>query len=188
MRVLIAEDEWLVAAALRRQVESHGYEVVGTVGTGTDALKACCAQVPDVVLMDVQMPGLDGLTATRALMAQCPTCVIIVTGKGRSEQAAAEAGAMSYVVKPLLSSQIPTVVDTARRRYERFVEVMNEAASFEEGMEAWLTVQNAVRAICEGEGLSEEEAFETLRQRAGEKGVTLGEAAGQTQMNAEGRG
>ena len=69
MRVLIAEDEWLVAAALRRQVESHGYEVVGTVGTGTEALTACRAQRPDLVLMDVQMPELDGITATRTLMA-----------------------------------------------------------------------------------------------------------------------
>jgi len=177
VRVLIAEDEWLVAAALRRQVESHGYEVVGTVGTGTDAVTACRAQRPDLVLMDVQMPGLDGITATRTLMAQRPTCVVIVTGKGRSEQAAAAAGAMSYVIKPLLGSQIPSVVDIARHRFGHFLEVMNEASSFEHGLEAWLAVQNAVRDICEQQGLSEEEAFATLQQRAEEQGVTLGEAA-----------
>lgn len=103
--------------------------------------------------------------------------MVIVTGRGRSEQAAAEAGAMSYVTKPLLSSQIPLVVDTARRRFDRFQEVMNEAASFAQGMENWLAVQDAVRSICKREGLSEGEAFAALRQRAEQEGVTLREAA-----------
>ena len=65
VRVLIAEDEWLLAAALRCQVEQWGYEVVRTVGTGTEALEACRALCPDLVFMDVQMPEKDGLAATR---------------------------------------------------------------------------------------------------------------------------
>lgn len=186
MRVLIAEDEWLVAAALRKQVESHGYEVIGTVGNGAAALEVCRAFQPDLVLMDLQMPQMDGIAATRALMATRPTCVVIVTGKAKLESAAQEAGAMGCVMKPLLGGQIPRVVQAARRRFGLFLEVLGESESVESAMAAWRTVQRAAHAASVREGISEGEAFARLQQEAWGNGVTLQEAAEALKGNGRG--
>lgn len=185
MRVLIVEDEWLVAAALRKQVESHGYEVIGTVGNGAQALGVCRAQQPDLVLMDVQMPLMDGIAATRALMIARPTCVVIVTGKAKQEADAAEAGAMECVMKPLLGCQVPKVIEVARRRFARFQEVLGEEKSLEGALAAWQTVQGETKALSARDGISEEAAFAALQQRAWEDGLTLAEAA--AGLNGNGR-
>ncbi len=177
VRVVIAEDEWLVAAALRRQVELSGYEVVGTVGTGSAALAACRAEGPDLVLMDVQMPEMDGLAATREIMQACPTCVVIVTGRAQLEQAARQAGAMSYVMKPLLGSQIPRVVEAARQRFRRFEEVRRASASPEEAVETWQAVQRAIDVLVGRDSLSEDDALAHLQQHAREQSLPLRAAA-----------
>jgi len=177
LRVLIAEDEWLTATALRSQVESHGYEVVGTVGNGTEALNLCCSAVPDLVLMDVQMPGMDGLEATRALMTKSPTCVVIVTGRGQLRSEAEKAGAMCYVLKPLLNSQIPSVVEISRRRFQIFLQVLGYVQDPEEALRVWLIVRRAVEAQEEKQGVSEEDAFRLIEQRSSRDNESLLEAA-----------
>ena len=117
MRVLIADDEFLVAAQERCEVEALGHEVVGTARNGCEAVQLCESLRPDLLLMDMQMPEMDGLAATRHLMATHPVCIVIVTGKAHFAQAAEEAGAMGYAGKPLLRAVIPAVIETARRRF-----------------------------------------------------------------------
>jgi AmiR/NasT family two-component response regulator len=121
VRVVIADDEYLVAMALHHAVESCGWEVVGRAATGAEAVGLCCAHRPDVVFMDLRMPGKDGLEATREIMETCPTCVIVVTGNRHSCGAAAEAGAMGYAAKPLRANQMPSLVDAALGRFGRFM-------------------------------------------------------------------
>ena len=166
VRVLIAEDEWLIAATLRSLIESHGYQVVGTAKTGTEALSLCHAEHPDVVVMDVQMPEMDGLAATRALMEDSPTCVVISTGKSQLEQLAEQVGAMNYIIKPLLWNQIPTVVESSRQRFEQFMTVRQEAKSFQEALDGWLMVKHGIQLLVEEQALSEAEAFQCIRQEA----------------------
>jgi len=177
VRVLIVDDEWLIALAIKWQVEAQGYEVAGIVGTGAAALDACAADYPDVVFMDIQMPDMDGVTATRRLMESCPHPVIILTGYASYREAAEEAGAMEFVLKPVLTSQIPEIIETARQRFARFQIVHQDCPTCREAVAAWSAVQKAVRELVRREGLSEAEAFARLQQRAAERRVPLVMAA-----------
>jgi AmiR/NasT family two-component response regulator len=179
VRMLIADDEPLVALALRAMVESQGYCVVGIADTGAAALDLSRSESPDVVLMDVRMPEMDGIEATRSLMEGCPTCVIMVSGNGQTntiEQAQA-AGAMHYVVKPLIANQMTTVVAKARWRFERFMAIRGAAACFEEALDTWLAVRRAVKALVDRQGMTEDEAFAWLQRTASERGRPLREVA-----------
>ncbi len=163
VRVVIAEDEWLLATTLRCQLEHWGCEVVRTVGTGTEALEACRVESPDLVFMDVQMPQLDGLSATRKIMANCPTCVVVLTGLHSVRREAEEAGAMLYLLKPLLAPQIPNVIEAACARFRRFQQVRAQTSSSEEAGATWQAVVRASNLLIARECISEEDAFVHLQ-------------------------
>jgi two-component system, response regulator PdtaR len=118
-RVLIAEDEQTLAFLLQRRLESKGYQVVGTAENGRDAVKLCRKQQPDVVLMDVDMPYMNGIEATRRIMRQRPTCVVVVSGSGQHDAAtlARDAGAMAYLTKPVEDTQLFTTIQEARKEF-----------------------------------------------------------------------
>jgi len=177
VRVVIAEDEWLIAAALRRQLESCGCDVLAAVGTGARAVAVACAEHPDLVLMDVQMPEMDGLEATRRLMEQSPTCVVIVTGKARQEGAAEQAGAMDCVMKPLMSGRIPALAENARRRFMRFAALDREGSDHGEALQAWVVLRRAVKALMESDGLTEDQAFDRLEAQKRGRRILAGAVA-----------
>lgn len=167
-RIVIAEDELLVALALEALVESQGYEVVGIAGTGVEALDVIRAQFPDVVLMDVQMPIMDGVQALRTLMEQSPRCVVMVSGNGQAEQIsrAKAAGAMDYVVKPVLANQIRPIVEAARKRFDRFMAIRQHSNDACDAVETWTQVKRAAEVLVEKSGLTEAEAYDRLDREA----------------------
>jgi two-component system, response regulator PdtaR len=176
-RVLIAEDNWLTPTVLRAELESHGYEVVGVARTGTEAVDMTRAERPDVVLMDIQMPEVDGIQATRSIMEDRPTCVVIVTGRSELSQVAEQSGAMAYLVKPFLPDEILAVVGEATQRYEWFTQLVQECPDVYHAVQAWPRVQRAVRALSDRDRSSEKQAFEQLQQLAAERGTGLTGAA-----------
>jgi AmiR/NasT family two-component response regulator len=184
-RVLVAEDEWLIAVTLCRQLESQGYEVVAVVGTGAAAVAACHQQEPDLVLMDIQMPQMDGLAATRTLMETCPHPVVVVTGNATLREAAEEAGAMGYAVKPLLAHEIPGVMTRAQRRFRWFMASRREASDSAGAVPSWRKLLAAARHLQQAEGDSEERAFERLRELADRDGRSLAEAARRVVSSSE---
>ncbi len=120
-RVMIAEDERLVAFVLRRQLEAQGYQVIGIAANGLEAIELCRSGSPDVVLMDIQMPEMDGIVATEQIMREKPTCIVIVSADGTAERIAAaeKAGAMAYLVKPVSDQQLSETIGEALIRFSK---------------------------------------------------------------------
>jgi AmiR/NasT family two-component response regulator len=174
-RIVIAEDEPLVALALQAIVESQGYEVVGIAGTGREALTLARDKAPDVILMDIQMPEMDGVQATRSLMEQCPQCVVVISGNGQARmiESAEAAGAMDYVLKPVLPNQVKAVVDAARKRFDRFMGIRRATGDPAEALDTWVQVKRAADVLVEKSGLAEAEAYDQLEREAARTGDSL---------------
>jgi AmiR/NasT family two-component response regulator len=172
-RILLAEDEWLVSVLLRQELERQGFQVIGTAGNGQEAVDLACRLQPDVVLMDVQMPQMDGLTATRTLMERCPTCVVLLTGKAGLEAAAERAGAMHYVLKPLFGPQIPSLFATARHRFLHYLALRAESPSPQDSLAAWQVVVSAVKLLLGRDAISEDQAFHRLQRDARDRAEAL---------------
>jgi response regulator NasT len=124
LRVLICEDEGLTALRMRVTLSRLGYEVVGTARNGLEIVAAVTALQPDAIFMDVEMPNLDGISATRRIMQECPTPVIIVTAYSDRESlgAALEAGAAGYLVKPVTDEQLAPALQAAVAAFQQWPE------------------------------------------------------------------
>jgi sigma-B regulation protein RsbU (phosphoserine phosphatase) len=118
-RVLVCEDEGLTALRLRKVLTASGYEVVGEARDGEEAVRLAARLQPDVVLMDVSMPRLDGIEATRRIIENSPTAVIMLTAYSDRElvQRALAAGASGYLVKPVVEGQLQSAITVARARF-----------------------------------------------------------------------
>jgi len=177
VRVLVAEDDWLVAEMMRRELERQGYQVMRVVGTGAAAVDACCREHPDVVLMDAHMPYMDGLEATRRIMETCPTPVVIVTARDRLHDDSERVGAMDCVSKPLLSNHLSGLLRHAQRRFYHFQRLAGRGG-FERAVATWPLFRQAMRALANGgRHLSEEEAFAALQAVARQHKSSLERAA-----------
>ena len=177
VRVLIVDDEVLLNHTLGMSFRSLGYDVVGAARDGEEAFALVRAHFPDVITMDVRMPNCNGLEATRRIMTEQPTCIIVLTAFSGYQQAAKDAGAMGYAVKPLFHAQISALVGSARRRFARYMEIRAAASSPEAALHTWLAVQAAVESICQRDGRPEEESAAALQRLAQADGISLLEAA-----------
>ena len=118
-RVLLVDDEALIRMGMRVMLRDLGYEVVGEGGDGQEAIDKVAALDPDVVIMDIKMPGMDGLEASRGIMATHPVPIIVLTAynqRGLVEEAA-DAGVLAYLMKPVRESDIAPAIEVARARF-----------------------------------------------------------------------
>ena len=168
LRVLIAEDEQLIIFTLRGQLEERGCEVVGIAKNGKDAIALCRSEQPEVVLMDIQMPEMDGIEATRQIMQEHPTCVVMLTAHGSPSyvEKAEAAGAMAYLVKPVSGEQLLPALEMAQRRFKDFVSLQKEMAELQESMEARKLIEKAKGLLMQRAGLNEADAFKRLQKLA----------------------
>jgi AmiR/NasT family two-component response regulator len=160
--------------------------VVVVTRTGAEAVRLCPEAHPDVVLMDVQMPEMDGIAATRQLMEACPQAIVIVTGNSTLRAAAEEAGAMDFVVKPLLDSQIPALVGEASQRFARYRTVRDQtpAANPAQAGERCVAPQHLITPVSHTEAT----AFDHLQHQAAEHSQSLRETAEEVLAAADRQG
>lgn len=179
MRVLIAEDDTAVAHSLREQLESVGHTALGVARTGAEAVRLSRELRPDVVVMDIKMPELDGLEATRQVLERTPTAVVILTGHPQSEliERATEAGAMAYLVKPVETQELEAALQVARQRFDEAQELRGEVANLQEAMRVRKLVERAKGIIMARLNLTEAEAFRRLQKHARDQNRKLGDVA-----------
>ena len=175
MRILIAEDETIIRLDLRELLERSGFEVCGEARDGEEAVELARTTAPDVALLDVKMPRLDGIEAARRILEETPLPIVMVTAYGEQELVtrAVEAGIFGYLVKPFRETDLLPAIATARARYEELVAVRAEAASLADALAARKAIERAKGLLMEREGLSEQDAFARLRKASQISGKPL---------------
>jgi two-component system, response regulator PdtaR len=166
MRILIAEDETIIRLDLRELLEGAGFEVVAEARDGEEAVALAQSEQPDLALLDVKMPKLDGIDAARRILDQRPIPIVMVTAYGEEELVtrAVEVGVFGYLVKPFRESDLLPAIATARARHEELAAVREEADSLAEALAARKAIERAKGLLMEREGLTEKDAFARLRK------------------------
>ncbi len=168
MRVLIAEDETIIRLDLRELLERAGHEVCAEAKDGVEAVELARAEQPDVAVLDVKMPRLDGIEAARRILDERPIPIVMLTAYGQDELVAraVEAGVFGYLVKPFREQDLVPAIRTARARHDELAALREEADSLAEALAARKTIERAKGILMERHGVDERQAFELLRQQA----------------------
>jgi two-component system, response regulator PdtaR len=175
MRILIAEDETIIRLDLRKLLEEAGHEVCGEARDGVEAVELAGSQRPELAILDVKMPRLDGIEAAKRILEDRPIPIVMLTAYGQDELVAraVEAGVFGYLVKPFRESDLLPAIATARARHEELSALREEADSLAEALAARKSIERAKGLLMEREGLSEQDAFARLRKASQVSGKPL---------------
>lgn len=186
IRVLVAEDNDLVALTLEEQLRDLGCEIVGVACTGTEAVAMAERHQPDLAILDIKLPELDGTEVAEQICAVRPIPIIMVTAFTDREtiHKAERAGALGYLVKPVMPEALQPAIDIAMARFADIQALRQEVDALHESLEARKLVERAKGILMQRLGITEHDAYERLRQRAREKRVKLKDIA-QTIIDAE---
>ncbi len=174
-RILIAEDETIIRLDLRAMLERAGFEVCAEARDGDEAVALARSTEPDLALLDVKMPKLDGIDAARQILNERPIPIVMVTAYGEQElvSRAVEAGVFGYLVKPFRETDLLPAIETARARHAELVELRQEADSLADALAARKAIERAKGLLMERDGLSEQDAYARLRKASQVSGRPL---------------
>src|SRR6187399_457369 len=166
MRILVAEDETIIRLDLKDLLERSGFEVCAEARDGEEAVALARSEQPDVAIMDVNMPKLDGIEAARRILDERPIPIVMLTAYGQDELVARaiEAGVFGYLVKPFREQDLLPAIRTARARHEELAALREQADSLAEALASRKSIERAKGLLMEREGLTEQEAFARLRK------------------------
>jgi response regulator NasT len=179
IRVVIAEDEAIIRLDLKETLEEEGYEVVGETGRGDEAVQLVRDQQPDLAILDVKMPGMDGLTAAGQITADKGAAVLILTAFSQRDliEKARDAGALAYLVKPFQKSELIPAVEVALGRFQEMKALADENLSLTDQLETRKVVDRAKGKLMDNHDMSEADAFRFLQKTAMDTRSTLKQVA-----------
>src|SRR6185312_11853758 len=169
----------IIRLDLRRLLEASGFEVCAEAKDGLEAVELAFSTDPDVAILDVKMPRLDGIEAARRILEERPMPIVMLTAYGQEDVVAraVEAGVFGYLVKPFREQDLVPAIATARARHEELAAVREEAESLADALAARKAIERAKGLLMERDGLSESEAFGRMRAAAQRTGKTLQDIA-----------
>jgi len=167
-RVVIAEDEAIIRLDLQETLEEEGYEVVGSTGRGDEAVAMVRDLKPDLAILDIKMPGMDGITAAKEIAGGRWAAVLILTAFSQRDlvEQARDAGAIGYLVKPFQKSDLVPAIEVAIGRFAELRSLEQEVHSLEEQLTTRRIVERARGLLMDTHKLSESDAFSFIQQSA----------------------
>ncbi len=168
LRVVIAEDEAIIRMDLRETLEEEGYEVVGETGRGDQAVELVRALQPDLAILDIKMPGMDGVEAARIINGEKVCGVLMLTAFSQREvvEEARDAGALAFLVKPFQKSDLIPAIEVAMGRFRELRALTGEIDALGEQLEARKFIERAKGVLMDECGMSENEAFGFIQRTA----------------------
>jgi AmiR/NasT family two-component response regulator len=175
VRILIAEDETIIRLDLRKLLEEAGHEVCAEARDGVEAVQLVEEHAPDLAILDVKMPRLDGIEAAKKILEERLIPIVMLTAYDQDELVAraVEAGVFGYLVKPFRETDLLPAIATARARHAELSALREEADSLAEALAARKAIERAKGILMDKDGLSEQEAFERLRRASQVSGKPL---------------
>ena len=175
VRVVIAEDEAIIRLDLKEILEEEGYEVVGETGRGDEAVELASQVRPDVVILDIKMPVMDGLTAAKIIADERLAAVLILTAFSQRVlvEEARDAGALAYLVKPFQRTELVPAIEMALGRFNQIRQLESENRNLEEQLETRRIVDRAKGRLMDGHGMAEAEAFSFIQRTAMRERLTM---------------
>jgi two-component system, response regulator PdtaR len=175
VRILVAEDETIIRLDLKEMLVQAGFEVCAEARDGEEAVALARSEQPDLAIMDVKMPKVDGIEAARRILDERPIPIVMLTAYGQEElvSRAVEAGVFGYLVKPFREQDLLPAIAAARARHDELQAVREEAESLADALAARKVIERAKGLLMEKEKLSEEDAFARLRKASQASGRPL---------------
>jgi response regulator NasT len=168
LRVVVADDESIIRLDLKETLRKMGHDVVGEAGDGRSAVDLARKLKPDVVVMDIKMPEMDGIDAAKLISQEKVAPVVLVTAYSQLDlvERAKDAGVFAYVVKPFTESTLLPNINIAIARYREFLDISQQAATLQDALEARKLIERAKGVLMEKQGLSEQEAYRRIQQQS----------------------
>jgi response regulator NasT len=168
VRILIADDEAIIRMGLRAMLEEMGHQVVGAAADGASAVRLARAAQPDLVILDIKMPDLDGLTAAEMITADRPVPILMLSAYSDRDlvNRAASLAVHGYLVKPARDADLAAAIEMVVSRFSEWQELQRQAASLQEALAARDLVDQAKQVLVQQKGMTEREAFLWIQRRS----------------------
>ena len=168
LRVVIAEDEAIIRMDLRETLQEEGYEVVGETGRGDTVVDLVRTTTPDLAILDIKMPGADGLDAARTINAERLCGVLMLTAFSQREvvEEARDAGALAFLVKPFQKSELVPAIEVAMGRFKELTALAGDVDALEEQLESRKVIDRAKGVLMDEVAMSEQDAFAFVQKTA----------------------
>ena len=176
-RILVAEDETLIRMDLVEMLTEAGYEVVAEATNGEEAISLAIEHKPDLAILDVQMPVLDGISAAEKIISIAPVLMLTAFSQRELVDRARDAGVMAYVVKPFTISDLVPAIEIAISRHTQMRSLADEVADLHERLETRKVIDRAKGILMKALNLTEPEAFSWIQRAAMDRRITMKEVA-----------
>ncbi|MDR3710731.1 MAG: response regulator [Capsulimonadaceae bacterium] len=165
LKIVIADDEPIIRLDLKKTLENMGHQVVGEAGDGAKAVEIARQVKPDIIILDIKMPELDGIDAAKVITTEGIAPVLLLTAYSQKDlvDRAKDAGVFAYLVKPFKEADLVPAIEIAISRYEEFMDLENEVSDLENKLETRKAVDRAKGILMDQYGLKEQEAFRRIQ-------------------------